>query len=398
MVTKCSGCDAVIFNILFMECSNSSCKKIYDLKCLGIAQGKFDSLSQEEKENWICPECLCSNPKTGNSETPVRTNPLVFNRTFTPSTNITMLRGSNNNKMNLDITTDNDSEDKLLLSEFREFRYEMFTRFEKQAEQLRKMEELLFRNESELCVLRETLNVVQEKAKKADVLEQQLKILLNRNDHSNDRLSEINMMQNNICETKVQAQNETAQKPTFANIVKEKVDVGNTDKSVRATKSEATKRATLPRSEMAIDTNKVNVKAKENVGTLTNDHNEWRTVDRKKNKFVSKEIRKGGNTCILDIQATERKKHLHVWRLKKDTSAECLENYVKSICGSDISVKVEKIRHKTERDYSSFIIGVPESKFQKLCQPDIWPLNAEFSEWVWFRRSAEKPRTQAQSN
>ncbi|CAH4037344.1 unnamed protein product [Pieris brassicae] len=48
---------------------------------------------------------------------------------------------------------------------------------------------------------------------------------------------------------------------------------------------------------------------------------------------------------------------------------------------------IEKINHKTERDYASFIIGVPESEYNVLCQPENWPVNIECYDWVWFRRS-----------
>lgn len=91
------------------------------------------------------------------------------------------------------------------------------------------------------------------------------------------------------------------------------------------------------------------------------------------------------------IQGSERKKHLHVWRLKKDTTTESLEEHVKNICGQGIAISVEKIKHKTERDYSSFIIGVPESKYDVLCQPENWAVNIEFCEGVWFRKTTNKP-------
>lgn len=91
---------------------------------------------------------------------------------------------------------------------------------------------------------------------------------------------------------------------------------------------------------------------------------------------------------LAGIQATERKKHLHVWRLSTETTVEKLISHVKGTCGSDVFVKIEKIKHKTQRDYASFIITVPESAYEKLFQPDIWPVNTEFSEWIWFRKSS----------
>ena len=40
---------------------------------------------------------------------------------------------------------------------------------------------------------------------------------------------------------------------------------------------------------------------------------------------------------------------------------------------------------KSERDYASFRVGVTLSNFEKLCDPEIWPVNVEYSEWIWFR-------------
>lgn len=400
MVTKCNGCGAVIFNILFMECSKVTCKKLYDLKCIGFTQQKFEFLSQEEKDKWICPECVCSNPKAGNSDTPVRSSLMSFNKTFTPSTNINTVRGSKTTQINLDMTSDTECNDNLLLTEFREFRSEMICLFEKQAKDYNELQKILYRNESELYAIRESLKVVQEKAKKVDVLEQQLEVLITKNEHLENCLKSMSLKHDNLCEKETHSQNSLTQKPTFAKIVQQNVNVGSVDKTARTEVADcgAIKNAAIHRTDTMSSTSKEVIRVSENIENLNEDLGKWKTVERKKGKFTAKEIKKGGSTSILDIQATERKKHLHVWRLKKETSVECLEAYVKNVCGPEIPVKVEKIRQKTERDYASFIIGVPESIFESLCQPNIWPINAEFSEWVWFRKSTGKPKTQTQND
>lgn len=128
------------------------------------------------------------------------------------------------------------------------------------------------------------------------------------------------------------------------------------------------------------------------------DGNNWtEVVKKRRSRFPNTEVKRGGSSTSVEIQGTERKKYLHVWRLKKDTTVEKLETYVTNICGEECPVKVEKIKPKTERDYSSFIIGVPESSYDKLCDPGVWPVNVEFCEWVWFRRpnnNARKAPTQ----
>lgn len=115
-----------------------------------------------------------------------------------------------------------------------------------------------------------------------------------------------------------------------------------------------------------------------------------------KHKTKSQPVRKGENSTILSLKAIERKKYLHVWRLDKTTTEENLLEYSKNILGVDSDIIIEKIKPKSERDYASFKIGVVESNFKKLCDPEVWPLNVEFCEWVFFRRTRSSSTTQAQ--
>ncbi|KAH9644691.1 hypothetical protein HF086_011860 [Spodoptera exigua] len=94
---------------------------------------------------------------------------------------------------------------------------------------------------------------------------------------------------------------------------------------------------------------------------------------------------KRGNNCITSLKAVERRKYLHVWRLDKGTTEENLKEYIMQILGNDSEIVIQKLKPKIERDYASFKVGVTLSNFDKLCDPEVWPLNVEFSEWIWFR-------------
>lgn len=113
-------------------------------------------------------------------------------------------------------------------------------------------------------------------------------------------------------------------------------------------------------------------------------------------------VKRGGNTSVTLLKAVERKKYLHVWRLDKNTTEDSIKEYIKHILGNNSEFIVEKIRTRTERNYSSFKIGLPENCFEKLCNPDVWPLNVEFCEWIFFRRSttttttSNRPQTSTQ--
>ncbi|XP_069361573.1 uncharacterized protein [Maniola hyperantus] len=119
------------------------------------------------------------------------------------------------------------------------------------------------------------------------------------------------------------------------------------------------------------------------------DSDDWSEVRSKK----MHPIKKGGNISIIPIKAVERKKYLHIWRLHKETTEDNLKEYIQAVLGTDSYNKVDKIVQKIERSYSSFRVCVSESDFERLSDPDIWPKDAEYSEWTWFRGPARKPQT-----
>lgn len=122
-------------------------------------------------------------------------------------------------------------------------------------------------------------------------------------------------------------------------------------------------------------------------------NNGW--IEVRKNNRRSNAIRKGGNNSISSLKAVERRKFLHVWRLNKRTTEENLMEHIKVTLGRDSEITIEKLKPKTERDYASFRIGVTLSNFEKLCDPEIWPVNVEFSEWIWFRLNANSNQPEA---
>lgn len=126
---------------------------------------------------------------------------------------------------------------------------------------------------------------------------------------------------------------------------------------------------------------------------------EWRTVNRKKisTERQAKIVNTGGNTQISSIQAIETKKFLHVWSLHPDTASEAIAKHVEDVCGSK-DVKVEKLVPKSKRDYSSFMIGVPESLFEKINCVECWPLNAKFNNWIWFRNKQQSTDRENREN
>lgn len=376
MGTKCSGCDAAIFDIMFMECSQEPCKKMYHLKCIAVTADKFASFTQDYKDNWVCPECTCAIPKRDNSNTPVRGS-IILNKTFTPSSYVNTERGGRLNPNESVLDTESK-----ILEELREFRLEMKARLDEQAREYTLLKNRFNKTETQLQELRKIMTVVQEKANKADILETKIIDLTKKNEQMEQMLSS----KTKIPEIIEPIQHKVHQPiVSFAQVV-----------SQNQAKSVATKRTNLLANEEKVPNINNNKKSNSEYTAENNKNTEggdWTVINRKKSRYSKSEVKKGGRTNLVEIQGTERKKYLHVWRLQRETSSEKLENYVQNICGEDVPIKVDKIKHKTERDYASFIIGVPESKYNELCKPENWPVNMEFCEWVWFRKTAGKTKS-----
>ncbi|KAJ8704778.1 hypothetical protein PYW08_012098 [Mythimna loreyi] len=48
------------------------CTRKYDLECANVTVKKFNLMDPTLKTTWKCPECRCKQPKTDNTNTPIR--------------------------------------------------------------------------------------------------------------------------------------------------------------------------------------------------------------------------------------------------------------------------------------------------------------------------------------
>lgn len=386
MSLKCRACDIQVPDDGYMKCSKKQCEKVYDLKCLGLTQKEGSPSSDENlSKQWICPECVCSKPKPiryDPDNTPLRNTPEL--KAFTPSANVNTQRGSRIKLMDKsDVECDN-CEDSWL-SEFRQFRNEIISRLDVQTSIIKHLQEVCFSTKMELEELKMNMKVRQHKITETDQNQ--------RSESIDSSLESLN--------ADVQVIDQIDVPTTFADVTRISINNLNRKNTTPrvSKKREATKTAdgresvvrsqliNQPQPHMSPKNNSNNSKEEEN----NNKDNEWTTVRKKRGSFQSKNVKKGNNMDLKDIQATEKKRHLHVWRLNKETTIEKLISHVKGVCGLDANVKIEKIKHKTERDYASFIVTVSESMYEKLCQSEVWLVNTEFCEWIWFRKTTYKP-------
>lgn len=68
----CGGCRKKFSNCCdYLKCK--ACAKIYDLDCTDINVQRYrNSMSKDQKSQWICCECRSKQPKTSNINTPIR--------------------------------------------------------------------------------------------------------------------------------------------------------------------------------------------------------------------------------------------------------------------------------------------------------------------------------------
>lgn len=68
VIQKCEGCRNPIPRREHLQCALCNC--FYDLACGNVEVKTFRLMSK--KDDWKCPKCKCMQPKTGNTNTPIR--------------------------------------------------------------------------------------------------------------------------------------------------------------------------------------------------------------------------------------------------------------------------------------------------------------------------------------
>lgn len=67
----CSGCNNIIEDKRYLTCRG--CEQNYDLICANVSENRFyNTLTKEHRDAWRCVLCKSKQPKTDNSNTPVR--------------------------------------------------------------------------------------------------------------------------------------------------------------------------------------------------------------------------------------------------------------------------------------------------------------------------------------
>lgn len=115
----------------------------------------------------------------------------------------------------------------------------------------------------------------------------------------------------------------------------------------------------------------------------------WTTVTNKRRRRVT--IR-GMGEPDNELQAVESLKRIHLWSMKVETTADEVAGFMKRKNPSgQAHYSVEKLELK-HKNYSSFVLTVPESCFDFFMNGLNWPKNVRINEW--FRKRNTFNRTE----
>lgn len=97
---------------------------------------------------------------------------------------------------------------------------------------------------------------------------------------------------------------------------------------------------------------------------------------------------------LIDLEAAERRKLLHLFYVKKGTNSEQIQAHLNTICGND-DCKVEVLKSRGE--YASFKLNVPATQADEVLSPQNWPADICVKPWrsQYFRRPSKENQDKA---
>jgi hypothetical protein len=366
---NCLICNRKIDSKELIKCNG--CNAGFHYRCVNIPGTVFNEDQAQLKRDFLCDSCLnVTQRKRVTDDTPVRGSRVSMgvketcDQSFEDVVQSEVGRSLTSDTM-FSISSIMDKVNRVILSKMNDL----------EAKIIKEIKSAVTVLTLENSKLRQELNDVN---KKCISYEQEIKMLKTEAEVLNKENGDGRNINNSRGTQKQRVVNSLIQAPT--SILSTTVKVGDAE---GGTPSMPPLQPLLSQAEQSLSPSYAAV-ARENA--IATNQDTWTEV--KRSKKINP-IKKGGNTSVVMLKAVERKKFLHLWRLNKCTTEEDLKNYITKLLGEHIDMAIEKLKPRTERDYASFRIGVPESMFEKLCDSDIWPVNVEFSEWIWFRRSTK---------
>lgn len=116
-----------------------------------------------------------------------------------------------------------------------------------------------------------------------------------------------------------------------------------------------------------------------------NDNTHWRIVSTR-NQRKQRKIIEGAGEKNLELKTVEKLQFIQAWSFAPETTTANISKHLNSIHSSN-EYTVQKREIKTTR-HAAFVIGIPESLFEKISKPSVWPSGVRFAEWFLVRPRA----------
>ncbi|KAJ2937641.1 hypothetical protein O0L34_g19313 [Tuta absoluta] len=115
---------------------------------------------------------------------------------------------------------------------------------------------------------------------------------------------------------------------------------------------------------------------------------DWQVQTSKRSKKKRRSVLVGAGATNDKLQTVEKQRHIQIWQLKPDTTVENIQNFLNTIVKSD-GYEVKKRNIKSTR-HACFIIALPESIYDAISSPSVWPAGVCISDWFLYRPRAQR--------
>lgn len=444
--TNCAGCLEAIADKCLKCCL---CKQNYDLLCANVSEAYYNtSMTIKHRNTWRCQMCRCQEPKTDNSNTPVRTASAVFDDS------LIQLEGRSYGEVaaapidhddSVETSTcvypDRSMSDNITLRHERpRATTSVFSKFQG-SDTLN--EDMLYLDNVRSIVREELALSADERMANVVCDAVSEKILSPLHSAINTLLDRVHILEGIVtklytsslascgepnCPSRIPTPQNlpvgTDQvkplmreyekhlavefdlkipSPLQQNIASDRPPVlprgrgsGVTTTTVKSCEPVVNRKLSVA---LASDTNSlIQNPIKDNSGNLTHtgkgrdasdESDDWTEVKRKRTRNVMGRATRGSAVAgSTQLEASEWLRRIHLFYVKQGTTDDQVKSHLKSITGSE-GIKVESL--KSRGPYASFKLTVPTTLYNQVMASESWPLNVCVKPWSQsFRRRDEK--------
>lgn len=336
-----------------LRCKMASCSNIFHLACTSTTAR---SMSKEDNDEWVCPECRISMKKGGdNSLTPVGSSKM---RSAAVTSRNKVIKPPAN-------------------EDYRSIEYlEINAEIRKLHQEVADISAMLKNVLESVTGFGSKMDTV---ISRTQLVESKLETLGGRAQNAVQSQTSATNQKSNPSESKA----ESCSGSTFASKAAEKqMILGAKMVSIRpeieGKRVRTTSSAQVIPSQQQRNEESFEAPQKTNTADEPEDGEGWIEVRKKSRRPQSMCCLAGPS--VTTLQAVERRRYFHLWNMR--SGLEEVQAYLQQVCAPE-SGTVDALKPKG--DYKSYKIGVPADLYDKCFSVNMWPDNARVKPWIPFR-------------